>query len=243
MKKVFLLIALCFCILANAQKKECLAYMLSQIEKAELHCKPFLHLEIDNIFPDDFYDQLYDQLLEYFPQASSTNYKRHRVYKNRYQVCFKQKNHTKQLEKKIQPFFQDLYAILMSKKLKHALYKKLAPAVIARFGSMDKALQMPIFSEMRLVLEEIHYAIEPHCDHFKKCMTVLFYCPSNSAFKEHGLHLGQMTDNTFITKKKIEYIPNKLIAFIPHSNITWHTVPEILENFERKSIQLFYVQR
>ncbi len=203
-----------------------LEHFVDRLQTARVEVDPFPHYYLENVFPDDYYQDL----LRHLPDTE--------VYENLYEVTdlkldhFRHRNQrdmdegwTSRLPQDLQPFWNSFNEWFLGAEL--------AQAVLQSFSSQRTA--WPEASvESQFIRHRAGYFLGPHSDLYTKLVVLLVYlAPDNSA--EHlGTSLYRPKDpgfschdskhhafDDFIRVKTAPYRPNSLLAFM-RSDISFH---------------------
>ena len=203
------------------------------LAKARVELDPFPHFYLENVFPDDYYQEL----LRNLPATD--------VYNNLYEVTdlkldhFRHRNQRDmdagwidRLPNELQPFwtsFNDWF-----------LGPDFAQAVLDSFRS-QRSTWPEVSVESQFIRHRAGYFLGPHSDLYTKLVVLLIYlAPDNSA--EHlGTSLYRPKDPSFtcpdskhykfedfIRVKTAPYKPNSLLAFM-RSDISFHGLEPLSE--------------
>ena len=201
--------------------------------KARVELDPFPHFYLENVFPDDYYQELLRNL-------PSTD-----VYDNLYEVTdlkldhFRHRNQRdmdagwiERLPSDLQPFWKSFNNWFLGPDL--------AQAVLGSFRSQRPSWP-EVSVESQFIRHRAGYFLGPHSDLNTKLVVLLIYlAPDNSA--EHlGTSLYRPKDPTFscpdskhypfedfIRVKTAPYKPNSLLAFM-RSDISFHGLEPLSE--------------
>ena len=175
---------------------EVLFHAMNRLLSAEIHTHPYPHFHVDQLFPEDFYQQL----IAHLPETSSyqTISKTGRVTAGDYLQRFVLPLEGDELSQL--PFPQFLFwgqfgAAIHSEKWRRALLTKFDPYIKKRFG---EALENLTFSSTaELVRDHTNYAIGPHTDLPVRVLTLLFYFPRSSDEAHLGTSVYEPLDSNF----------------------------------------------
>jgi len=210
-----------------------LSHFIQRLDAAKVELDPFPHFYLENVFPDDYYQELLRNL-------PSTD-----VYENLYEVTdlkldhFRHRNQrdmdagwTQRLPSELQPFWTSFNNWFLGPDL--------AQAVLGSFRS-QRSLWPEVSVESQFIRHRAGYFLGPHSDLYTKLVVLLIYlAPDNSA--EHlGTSLYRPKDPTFkcpdskhypfadfIRVKTAPYKPNSLLAFM-RSDISFHGLEPLSE--------------
>jgi hypothetical protein len=203
-----------------------LDHFITRLRTARVDLDPFPHYCLDDVFPDDYYQQL----LHHLPPID--------VYENLYEVTDLKLDHfrhrdqrdmndgwTDRLPPHLKPFWDSFNEWFLSLRLAHA--------VLESFSS-QRASWPEVSVESQFIRHRAGYYLGPHSDLYTKLVVLLIYlAPDNSA--EHlGTSLYRPKDASFTCPdskhysfddftrvKTVPYRPNSLLAFM-RSDVSFH---------------------
>ena len=210
-----------------------LDHFIQRLEAAKVDLDPFPHFCLENVFPDDYYQELLHNL-------PSTD-----VYENLYEVTdlkldhFRHRNQrdmdagwTARLPAELQPFWNSFNEWFLGPDF--------AQAVLGSFHT-QRSSWPEVSVESQFIRHRAGYFLGPHSDLYTKLVVLLIYlAPDNSA--EHlGTSLYRPKDPSFscpaskhypfedFTRvKTAPYKPNSLLAFM-RSDISFHGLEPLSE--------------
>jgi len=215
-----------------------LFHFTQRLRKAEVVLEPFPHYCLDNIFPEEYYQLL----LQNLPVSAS--------YENLYEVTtlklehFKHRDQrdmnegwTNNLLKAQKDFWDSFDSWFLSGELAQAVVKTFAEQMRQRFENWPQ-----ISVESQLIRHRAGYFLGPHSDLHTKLVVLLIYLAPD----ESGAHLGTslfrpkdpnfkcpnsthypFTD--FVKVKTAPYKPNSLLAFF-RSDVSFHGLEPLSES-------------
>ncbi len=180
----------------------------AKIHDADLQTSPFPHIEVQELFPTEFYRQLIESL----PKHHHYGVARHECLYT--YVC-----------RKLTPIWQDVITVLESETIRNVLCDRFSRGPCR--GS----------SRFRLHKDVEGFEVSPHRDIEAKLVSVLVYLPREQRESLEiplGTHLcvpntnraygeGHYSWDDFDIVKTVTYVPNKLFAFAPDKE-TFHAV-------------------
>lgn len=224
-----------------------LQHVIHSIENSNLRHTPYEHCLIENIFSEDFYEQIINNLPD-DDRYMMTTYGFHKLDKEaqktakayRYKFSLKKPEST-QIRKVDNPDghpLRELSKILISKEVYNAFSNL--------FSNLSKSDDMGV--NAYLFRDKAGYNIPPHPDSSYKEMTWITYLARDDLHKEVGTVINARYDpkvwegdqEQFIRYEQLEYKRNSGFAF-PITKESFHSVDTItLKNFSRNIISNFY---
>jgi hypothetical protein len=213
---------------------------------------PFPHFYVENIFPDDFYSKIQENLLDTNEMMSMAEvYSKNKGlegYKDRFIIDFKMEESLQKIEKdkfKFWESFQNNFSLNFS----NLLQSKFKRFLDMRFQYLEN---VSFRHEVRLINDKKNYALGPHTDQPAKVISVLFYLPKDLKQKETGTSIYMPKDPNKLNKKlphvhyphenfnkvtTIPFVPNSAFCFIKTNN-SFHGVEKLeMEDTDRWSLQ------
>lgn len=218
--------------------------IIDRIQNAEVQTEPFNHIVIDDLLPPEFYASLAKQVNEVeFAGFNLSNYASSAA---RVGVNITDHNLWEDSGGNIPTTLQNNnYGLLESRNLNEI--KKFADCLLDNEGELYSLLQSKLltgrhqedyFFHISLIKDGTNYEIPPHPDGAVNIFTILFYTPETDCNKQFGLDIYTNDKELY---KKVDFLPNKMIAFAPSSN-TWHGVKPLNDKLigTRNSFQMFF---
>lgn len=210
-----------------------LEYFCDALNKARVELDPFPHFYLENVFPDDYYQELLRNL-------PSTD-----VYDNLYEVTdlkldhFRHRNQrdmdagwTTRLPPELQPFWTEFNEWFLGRDL--------ARAVLDSFRS-QRSSWPEVSVESQFIRHRAGYFLGPHSDLYTKLVVLLIYLAPDKCAEHLGTSLYRPKDPSFrchdskhypfedfIRVKTAPYKPNSLLAFM-RSDISFHGLEPLSE--------------
>jgi hypothetical protein len=226
--------------LLNVDRGTCLATEVSRaIDRARVVEEPFVHLELDRVFPQDIYDAMLVAMPsadEYRPMSGRS--KSYDATPTRVKIdLFPEYIRHFPAEKR--PVWEIVGHALCSEQVKQAFMRKLAPGLQKRFG--DKHAGVGMFPIPVLTRDIAGYSIPPHTDTHWKGITVQLYLPPNEAHTNIGtIFHSKLPDGSKPKVCQMRFAPNTGYAFAVHTD-TWHSADKVGPEVKtRDSILLTY---
>lgn len=211
-----------------------LEHLLSQIEKTTVFNEPFSHFYLEEVFPEDIYEQLLSHLPDtdlYYTchnhQDREGGYMRSSLELNRMKLP--------ELPTDQQDLWRGIASVLTAPELKEVIYRKLAKDLAFRFAVAPSQVErLPGYAKPTLYRETAGFEIAPHTDTRKKIVTMHLYLPADYSQLDLGTSLyrrkllalpfGPWQDR-FTEFKKFPFRPNSGYAFVVNNTLTrrsWH---------------------
>jgi hypothetical protein len=222
--------------------RDLIDHLVGSVRQARLVDSPFLHLALENIFPEG----LYAAMLAAMPSVAD-----YRAMSGRSKSARRQDGTPTRVKIDLFPEFirhlpaekrrvwSEVGLALRSKALKTAFVEKLAPALERRFG--PGFARLGHYVTPILTRDTAGYQISTHADTHWKAITVQIYLPPDGSISHVGtvfherLPSGEMKRSSQMT-----FAPNSGYAFAVGDD-TWHSVDPVgPEVHSRDSILLTY---
>ena len=234
-------------------KTDVLQHVMDKLVKVKIQSSPFLHFYIENIFPEEFYQELLGNFPEpsSFQRLSQTGKVNPGTYEERLILSLEWEGFS-QL-----PFGQFLFwsqfaAAINSEEWYAMLLGKFGPQIRERFGVHYNRVKFSSTTE--LIQDTTNYSIGPHTDHPIRVLTLLFYFPSSKDQSHLGTSVYQPLDESFECEgfvhhsfegfKKLHtapFLPNSLFGFI-RSNRSFHGREVILDKAIERNLMNYQLQ-
>lgn len=211
------------------------AHACAQISATPPGQSPFPHLVVDNLLPEDVLAEIHRlwpteeqfQTLTDLGRVSLNKYEARRV--------ISMKSIQARMDSMRATFWLAIKSFMFSQEFNMAIINQLKDARDARVKR--DGLQKKAYGPDSLIVEDQDgYFIPPHTDHPKRLLTVLIYLPQDDSTAEYGTSLyrpkidmsnmdpcGHYKFHVFDKITTVDYIPNRLVAFIRDFN-TYHGV-------------------
>ena len=190
---------------------------------------PFPHFYVENIFPDDFYSKIQENLLDTNEMMSIAEvYSKNKGlegYKDRFIIDFKMEESLQKIEKdkfKFWESFQNNFSLNFS----NLLQSKFKRFLDMRFQYLEN---VSFRHAMQLINDKKNYTLGPHTDKPSKVISVLFYLPKDLKQKETGTSIYMPKDPNKLNKK----LPH---VHYPHENFNKVTTIPFVPNSAFESI-------
>lgn len=230
-----------------------LLHVKKRLQQTIVHSSPYAYFYIENIFPEEFYQELISNLPEtsFFQTLDQIGKIHPKSYEDRFALPLEEKQ-LMQLPFCNFLFWSKFTAAIKSDEWRSMLLEKFGPQIKERFGKHYENVKFSSTAE--LLRDRTNYSIGPHTDHPIRVLTLLFYFP-NAKDQEHlGTSVYQPLDPSFecegfthhpFTKfKKLHtasFLPNSVFGFV-RSNRSFHGREPILDVGVERSLMNYYLQ-
>lgn len=237
----------------SKMEADVLQHVKRRLEQAHVHSSPYPYFYIENIFPEEFYQELLANLpeTEYFQSLSQTGKVDPKTYAERFVLPF-QEEQLGQL-----PFYHFLFWSKFAEAIKgdewcSMLLEKFGEQIKERFGPHYE--RVTFSSTAELVRDRTNYSIGPHTDHPIRVLTLLFYFPSSKDQAHLGTSVYEPIDPSFECEgfthhsfsgfKKVHtatFLPNSVFGFLK-TNRSFHGREPILDKNVERNLINYYLQ-
>lgn len=196
-----------------------------QLLNAPVYHFPFPHVYVENVFPQEYYPLL----LENLPEASqytsllSTGKVGKKYSKERFN--FVVPDQLESLKEPKKNFWTELALWMGSEAFKKDM--------LAVFKS--DANPQAIHSLIELIRDQTDYALQPHTDTPNKLISCIFYLPHDESQIEQGTSLFIPDESSFKLVKTVPFKPNSFFGFL-RAPSSWHGVLPITQPSVRNSL-------
>ncbi|MBS0245411.1 MAG: hypothetical protein JSR61_02240 [Proteobacteria bacterium] len=217
-------------------------YVARSIDTARAVEKPFFHLELDHVFPDDTYARIVTLLPEnrdYRPMhGRSRGHDLADGTHTRVKIDLFPE-YIRNLPEAKRALWDLVGRALCSDEVKQAFVRRLAPGLSKRFGP-DFA-KVGLYPIPILTRDIPGYLITPHTDTHWKGITVQLYLPADDANTDVGtVFHDAMPDGSKPRHSQMRFAPNTGYAFAVGTD-TWHSADPVHGRVKtRDSILLTY---
>ena len=208
---------------------------------------PFSHFFIEDIFPQDFYEKIQENLPTP-DQLSPISEKRPvKGYKERFVLTFDDAS-LEALDPAKKDFWTSFRDILLKGGIGNLLFNKFSAQISQRFK--DKP-GLEFRNEAYLVLDTTNYALGPHTDSASKVITVVFYMPPDKSQEMMGTSIYLPRNASFLCEggphykhenflklATMPYVPNAVFGFLK-SNNSFHGVEKLTNEDCKRWVLLF----
>ena len=222
------------------------AYAGAQVAAAPLLTDPFEHCVVDNILPAPVFEAIHenwpdDDVLMSLPDTGRTS-----IYKERY-VMLMREDFLNKLSEAQQVFWLSVMDVVMGSDVVLSLVDKFRDILLPRIAHLPEDVHLN--PEMLVISDRDNYSIGPHTDTEFRFISLLYYLSPDPAYASYGTGLyvpketaPEIPQNAhapfdwFHRHSRVDYKPNRLVAF-PRSDRSYHGVePVPVENCDRRLI-------
>jgi len=234
-------------------ERDVLLHVKDRFAETLIHSSPYAHFYIENIFPEEFYQELIANLPDTssFQSLSRSGKVDPRTYAERFVMPLEDE----ELEQL--PFSHFLFWSKFAEAIKSAewcsmLLEKFDSQIKERFGAHYERVKFSSTAE--LVRDRTNYSIGPHTDHPIRVLTLLFYFPSSQDQSHLGTSVYRPLDSSFecegFTHHLFEgfeklhtafFLPNSVFGFV-RSNRSFHGREPIRDEGVERNLLNYYLQ-
>lgn len=234
--------------------------IINNIVKVNVINEPFGHKFIENVFPEDFYNELLNNIPKKkdYTAINKTGTVASNYSDERFIFNFTDEKDLNKLTENQKKFFQKLTKIMFSKKLFESIilsFKKIIDHNIQNMNSENKAKfgfpNLKFGFRTALIKDLTQYSLGAHTDGIFKFITFLFYIPLTDELKANGTALYkpkneiigskhfslEETQKNFFKIKTCPFIPNSVLIF-PRTIRSFHGVEEVNINKKERNLLL-----
>jgi len=223
--------------------KNLIDFVVESTQRAHADDAPFHHLQLDRVFPDNFYEAM----LHAMPTASD-----YRAMSGKTKIGSSRPDgkptrtkidlfpeYIRHLPPEKRAIWNVASRVLRSKGLETAFMERLAPGLERRFGANFAKVRM--YPVPILTRDIPGYRIFKHTDSLWKGITVQLYLPPDDSTTHVGTIFHEvLPDGKKPKKKQMPFAPNTGYAFAVESD-TWHSADPVGPEVKtRDSILLTY---
>ena len=214
---------------------------------------PFPHFFVENVFPDDFYSKIQENLLEPKEMTPIADLYKDNValvkYKDRLIMDFTLEESMQKLGKEKKEFWTAFEKNFLSGSFGQIIQAKFKKFTDMRFQYLDNVSYR---HEMFLINDKKNYSLGPHTDKISKVVSVLIYLPKDRSQIETGTsiympknpeNLNMEDPNQHYSREEFHkvvtmpFIPNSAFCFIKTNN-SFHGLEKLVHvNTDRWSLQ------
>ena len=218
-----------------------LAFLIERLRRARVEADPFSHYYLENVLPEDYYQQL----LNHLPGSD--------VYENLYEVTDLKLDHfrhryqrdlndgwTSALPPQLRTFWNSFNEWFLGPALAQAVLESFAEPLRSRIGAKHSWPEVSV--EAQFIRHRAGYFLGPHSDLCTKLVVILLYLAPDSRAERLGTSLYRPKQagfscpdskhypfEDFVRVKTAPYRPNSLLAFV-RSDISFHGLEPLTEH-------------
>jgi hypothetical protein len=215
-------------------------HVIERIQSVQIESDPFPHFFVDNIFPQDFYDEILAQL------PSPAEFDCDDPHRLNFYLNLKEDGLAR-LDSNKRDFWENAGGWIRGEQFRDSLASKFYPYLKLRFFDRPN---ISLGSTASLTRNKSGYILGPHTDMKHRVLTLIFYLPQDDQHWEVGTSIYKARDNKFTCPggphhgfenfqklATIRFIPNMAFGFLK-SDTSFHGVePWSDENFARDTLQ------
>jgi len=197
-------------------------HVVEQVGRAKTESWPFQHFQIEQVFPED----IYEQILSNLPAKSCYRPFNIKRWRNDYGestrdcLCLSE-GELDRIDEAQRPFWGSVARALESPALQRAVYMRLAEDIGIRLGcDKGEALQSEAHANVMLIRDYKDYRIRPHPDGKPRVVTMQIYLPHDNSATDLGTSLYtrqslpyRVIGHPFKEAKRFPFKPNFGYAF------------------------------
>jgi len=195
--------------------------LVERVTEARVETWPFQHFYVENIFPDEIYQQIVANLpakASYLP-FNVKRWKNDQGESTRDRLCLTE-GELDRIDDVRRPFWTALTEALEADAFRRVVYAKLAADIAIRLGCSEQAvLERPAYSSIMLIRDYQDYRIKPHPDGQPRVVTMQFYLPGKDTPDDLGTSLyikrpliNRLVGQKFAEIKRFPFKPNSAYA-------------------------------
>ena len=214
---------------------------------------PYPHFYVENLFPDEFYSKIQENLLDPKEMTSMADLYSDSPglsgYKDRLVMDFTRADSIEKIGKDKQEFWTSFGANFSRGPFKQLIQAKFKNFLDMRFQYLEN---VSFRHEMQLVNDKKNYALGPHTDKLSKVISFLIYLPKDLSQIDTGTSIYMPKDPNKLNKDQphqhyprddfhkvisMPYVPNSAFCFIKTNN-SFHGVEKLeMKDTDRWSLQ------
>jgi len=195
--------------------------LVERVQEARVETWPFQHFYVENVFPDDIYQQIVTNLpvkASYLP-FNAKRWKNRHGESTRDRLCLSE-GELGRIDTARRPFWQAVTQALEADNFRRAVYGKLAGDIAIRLGCpQHSVLDQPAYPNIMLIRDYYDYRIKPHPDGQPRVVTMQFYLPGKGIPDDLGTSLyikrslaHRLIGSKFKEIKRFPFKPNSSYA-------------------------------
>ena len=211
-----------------------LDHVIAAIDGSVAHDEPFSHCYFENVFPEDFYEEMLSRLPspEEYHALNLKAWSRANGESTRDRM-FMSKEGLEPLGDDQRDFWSSVTDVILSEHVKRAIYAKLWKDIALRFKvSEEEVPDIKGYPRGVMFRDTDEYRIKPHPDGTSRIVTMMYYLPRDLSQEDLGTSLyvkrpalKRLFGEKFEEVKRFPYRPNSGMAFVVNrlpERTSWH---------------------
>lgn len=226
--------------------------VLQRIAQHPFETEPCYHFIADDIFSSELYAEIVRHWpdKEYFVNLNKTGRVGASAYEARSVLMLSDKHQISALPPEQNEFWTLMRDWLNGPEFFHTTFRKFQNILSQIIG--QDFLKKSFVPRPQLVIDDGHYALNPHTDVDDRAVGFLFYCPVDERISDQGTSLYKLKPESSIKPgeypsgehlpreefdlvKTVEFLPNRLFAFV-RSPVSFHGVEPIQTDGRRRTL-------
>lgn len=223
------------------------SHLVDRVTSVPINPLPFPHFFVENVFPDDFYEQIQENLPDPAALISLEEARDAKGYKERLILELNSK-HLAVLPEPKRIFWAQLKSWLAGGRFGSAMLDKFSAHIAERFKDTER---ITFYNEALLVQDVTNYQLGPHTDAMRKVITFLFYLPRDRSQSHLGTSIYRPRKAGFKCRggphyprhefecvSTMPFIPNSLFVFFKN-DVSFHGVEPVEDPDTRRWLLLY----
>lgn len=215
-------------------EKKIARHMIEVVESAQPAQEPYCHYYIENVFPQDIYARLIDNLPDpgFYKPLNLKAWSRPNGESTRDRL-FLSAEGLANTPRRTQALWLPVARALTCESLKRVIFKKLAKDIALRFScSEEEAPDIKAYPRAVLMRDTEGYRIKPHPDGTNRIVTMLYYLPRDRSQESLGTSVyvrqpwtKRILGDGFKEVARFPFRPNSSCAFVVNrlpGKTSWH---------------------
>lgn len=209
-------------------------HLIDAIDASVAHDEPFGHCYMENVFPEDFYEEILTRLpdTEVYHALNLKNYSRANGESTRDRMILS-KEGLAPLSKEMESFWTLVTSTILSERVKRAVFTKLWKDIALRFKvGKEEVPDIQGYPRAVMFRDTDEYRIKPHPDGESRIVTMMYYLPRDKSQEDLGTSLyikrpalKRLFGDKFEEVKRFPFRPNSGCAFVVSrrpERTSWH---------------------
>lgn len=211
-----------------------LDHVIAAVDASVAHDEPFGHCYFENVFPEDFYEEMLSRLpsAQEYHALNLKAWSRANGESTRDRM-FLSKEGLKPLSDDQRKFWTSVTDVILSEQLKRVIFAKLWKDIALRFNvNQEDVPDIQGFPRGVMFRDTDEYRIKPHPDGTSRIVTMMYYLPKDLSQEDLGTSLyvkrpalKRLFGDKFEEVKRFPYRPNSGMAFVINrlpERTSWH---------------------